>query len=200
MSSRLRRLRSQFASLNVDAFLVTFQPHLRYLSGFSGSSGLGIITEDSAYLITDSRYAEQVKWEVKSWKCRIAGSTLLDEVRNERLLRPSWRVGFDGNTVVLTQYRLFKKLFPKTKFLPKVDCVEKIAAVKDVREIASIRKAVEITDGVFSEVLPLIRPGVTELDISAEISYRQKRHGSEADAFETIVASGERGALPHGRA
>jgi Xaa-Pro aminopeptidase len=200
MTSRLRRLRSQFASLNIDAFFVTFQPHLRYLSGFAGSSGIGIVTGDASYLITDSRYAEQIKQEVKSWKCRVANGTLLDEVFDERILRPSWRVGFDGNTVVLSQYQLLKKRFPKTKFLPKVDCIEKIAAVKDAREIASIRKAAIIGDRVFSEVLPLIKPGVAELDISAEISYRQKRLGSEADAFETIVASGERSALPHGRA
>jgi Xaa-Pro aminopeptidase len=78
--------------------------------------------------------------------------------------------------------------------------VEDVATVKDRSEIAAIRKAVDISDTVFSELLPLLKPGVTELDIAAEISYRQRRHGAAKDSFEPIVASGERGALPHGRA
>ncbi len=86
------------------------------------------------------------------------------------------------------------------KFLPKVDCVENIAVIKDEEEIGKIKEAVRVTDMVFGEILSLMKPGVSELDIAAEISYRQRKHGAEADAFETIVASGERSALPHGRA
>ena len=200
MRTRLRKLRAKFSTLNIDAFLVTFGPHLRYLSGFSGSDGIGFVTKEACYLITDGRYASQVKSEVQGWRVVISPSSFFEELQKKKRLRSGMRVGLDGNTVVLSQYTQLKKHFPKAKFLPKVDCIEKIAVVKDKSEIAKIRSAVKITDTVFSEILPLIRPGVTELDIAAEISYRQRKHGAEADAFETIVASGERSALPHGRA
>jgi Xaa-Pro aminopeptidase len=200
MKIRLQKLRSQFEQLNIDAFLVTFQPHLRYVSGFSGSSGIGLVTPQSAFLITDGRYLQQVRQEVRDWKVYIARDGLLDEMNRQNLLRPNWRVGFDGNTLVFEQYKFLKRIFPKVKFLPKVDSIERIAVVKDAGEIAKISKAVAITDQVFLEILPLIKPGITELDIAAEISYRHRKLGAEADAFETIVASGERSALPHGRA
>lgn len=200
MNSRLQQLRSQFESLNIDSFLVTFPPHLRYLSGFSGSSGVGLVTKNIPYFLTDGRYASQVKEEVRGWKVFITQQSLFDEIKRRELLRPGSRVGFDGNTVVLTQLQHLKKTFPKVKFLPKVDCVENIAVVKDEEEIKKIKQAVRITDLVFGEILSLMKPGVSELDIAAEISYRQRKHGAEADAFETIVASGERSALPHGRA
>jgi len=198
--SRLQKLRSQFDALRIDAFLVTFLPHLRYLSGFSGSNGLGVVTKKSAHFLTDGRYAFQVKQEVIGWKTIITPGSLFEEAHREGLIRPGMRIGFDGNTLIFDQFRQLKKMFPKVKFLPKSDTVEKIAIVKDENEIRCIKQAVEITDRVFSEILPLIKPGVSELDIAAEISYRQRKHGAEADAFESIVASGERGALPHGRA
>jgi Xaa-Pro aminopeptidase len=200
MTGRVQKLRAQFSALNIDAFLITFQPHLRYLSGFSGSSAIGLVTGTACHLITDGRYASQVKEEVKGWRIAVTSDGFLEELQRKRRLRPGMRVGFDGNSIVLSQYAQLKRLFPRIKFLPKVDCIEKIAVVKDAREIAILRRAVSITDRVFGELLPLISPGITELDIAAEISYRQRKYGAEADAFESIVASGQRSALPHGRA
>ncbi|MBI4549030.1 MAG: aminopeptidase P family protein [Ignavibacteriae bacterium] len=198
--SRLQKLRAQFDLLGIDAFLVTFQPHVRYLSGFSGSSGIGLLTKRSTYLITDGRYAQQIRHEVKGWKVFVTDQSLFDVLRRQNLLRHGWRIGFDGNTVTYNRLKELKKSFPRVKFHPKVDCIEQLAAIKDQHEIAKIKKAVAITDRVFLEILDLIKPGVRELDIAAEISYRQRKHGAEADAFETIVASGERSAFPHGRA
>ena len=200
MITRLQHLRSQFDPLGIDAFLVTFQPHLRYLSGFTGSNGVGVVSKHGVLLVTDMRYADQVRSEAPSWKPVLAPDSLFEALRARELLRNGWRVGFDGNTLTYAAFTALKKLFPKVKFRPKVDTVEKIAAVKDAAEIARIRRAVGITDTVFSEILGLLRTGITELDVAAEISYRQRRHGAEADAFETIVASGPRSALPHGRA
>ena len=192
MNSRLEKLRSQFPSLKVDAFLITFAPHLRYMSGFSGSSGIGLVTRDASYFLTDGRYAGQVKTEIHGWKTFITQRSLFDEMYRKKLLQPGTRVGFDGNTVTYTQFTQLKQALPKIHFLPKADCIERIAIVKDESEIEKIRRAVDITDRVFTEILPLVKQGVSELDIAAEISYRQRKHGSEADAFESIVASGER--------
>lgn len=202
MSTRLHHLRSTFASLKVDAFLVTFMPHVRYISGFSGSAGICLVTGRSAILVTDGRYAQQVKHEVDTrvWSVSITAGSLLEELKRRSMVRKGVRIGFDGNSLTYAQYRQFGTMFPGVKFLPKVDVIEPIAAVKDPGEIRKIRRAVEITDAVFTEILDLIKPGIREIDLSAEISYRQRKHGAEADAFESIVASGERSALPHGRA
>jgi Xaa-Pro aminopeptidase len=197
---RLELLRAQFPTLKIDAFMITFQPHLRYMSGFSGSSGMGIVTAEHSYLITDGRYASQVEEESPDWKSFITKKTLFDEARTRRLLPAGTRTGFDGNTLLYNEFTQIRKLFPRIKFLPKADTIERIAAVKDETEIQLLRRAVAITDQVFQELLPMMKPGVTELDIAAEISYRHRKHGAEGDAFESIVASGERGALPHGRA
>lgn len=200
MNPRIHKLRSQFANLGIDAFLVTNLPHLRYLSNFSGSNGLGLVTKSSAVLLTDGRYRTQARGQAKGWKIIIAEDSLFDELHRTKLLKIGQRVGFDGNALPYSLFLTLKKKFPGVEFASKVGTIEKIAAVKDSSEIWKIRHAVAITDRVFEEILNIIRPGITELDVSAEISYRQRKHGAETDAFDTIVASGTRGALPHGRA
>jgi len=197
---RRQKLFEQFKPLRIDAFLVTFQPHLRYISGFSGSAGIGVVTENNYYLITDGRYASQVKSETEDWKIIITTKDLFQEIKTKKLLRNGMRVGFDGNTMFFSQFQQLKNLFPKVKFLPKVDVINKIVAVKDETEIEKIKKAVEITDKVFTDILSFIKPDVREIDIAAEISYRHMKYGAEGDGFPSIVASGERSALPHGRA
>jgi Xaa-Pro aminopeptidase len=184
----------------VDAFLVTFQPHLHYLSGFSGSSGIGLVTSRHSCLITDGRYRQQAKDEVVSWSVTISNKGLFEGLASTRLLRSGLRIGFDGNNVSLTQYRLLKKTFPAVRFIPRSETIEQLCARKDGREIDLIKRAVSISDEVFDGILTLIKPGVLESEIAAEITYRQRRLGADRDAFEPIVASGERSALPHGRA
>jgi Xaa-Pro aminopeptidase len=203
MISRVDTLRARFAALGVDAFLVTFGPHLRYLSGFSGSAGAGLVTARGLHFFTDGRYAEQITKEVRSgWKHHVspASGSLFQLIRDSGTVRNGMRVGFDGNTLLYQEFRTLRKLFPAARFLPKADVIEPIAAVKDDAEIRAIRKAVAITDRTFGDILPMIKPGVRESEIAAEISYRQRRHGAEKDAFDTIAASGPRSALPHGHA
>ncbi len=200
LSRRVRSLRDLFGPLKLDAFLATFPPHVRYLSGFTGSNGFGLVTPRFATLVTDGRYDQQARKEADGWRVMIARENLMEEMGKQHLLKPGMRVGFDGNTVAFAQFREWKKYFPRVKFLPRVDTVEWLAAVKDAGEISSLRSAVEITDRVFSEILHLLKPGVAESDIAAEISYRQRKLGADGDAFEAIVASGARSAMPHGKA
>lgn len=200
MQKRLKTLRNQFDRLTIDAFLITNIPHLRYFSDFSGSAGVGIVTRQAGYFITDGRYATQVRREVRGWTTFISADGPFEEIARRRLLRKGLRIGFDGNSVPFATYKSLQKQFPGVKFLPKPDTLEAISAIKDESEIRKIKSAVRITDQVFQEILTLLRPGVSELDIASEITYRQRQHGAERDAFEVIVASGVRGALPHGRA
>src|SRR5512140_3567155 len=121
MYSRLEQLRAQFDPFRIDAFLVTFPSHLRYMSGFTGSNGVGIITNESASLVTDGRYSVQVREETHGWKLLITQGSLFEKIRAHRLLKPGMRVGFDGNSVLYSQFLALKKMFPKVKFLPKAD-------------------------------------------------------------------------------
>jgi Xaa-Pro aminopeptidase len=203
MTQRVDRLRARFSAIGVDAFLVTFLPHLRYLSGFSGSAGAGLVTSRGLHFFTDGRYSEQIRKEVRgAWKHHVSptSGSLFQLIRESGTVRAGMRVGFDGNTLLYQEFRTLKKTFPGARFLPKADVIEPLAAVKDESEIRAIRKAVEITDRTFGDVLPMIKPGVRESEIAAEISYLQRTHGAEKDAFDTIAASGPRSALPHGHA
>jgi Xaa-Pro aminopeptidase len=200
VTNRLMKFRSILERLGLDAFVVTFKPHLRYLSGFSGSSGMGIVNRRSLALVTDGRYSTQVKEETTGWRIAISKGTPLSEVAKQKFLKPGWRVGVDGNTLSYSEYGNFKQSFPGVRFRPTADVIDELTAVKDDAEVASLEKAVRITDNVFNDLLELLKPGVTESDISAEITYRQRRYGAEGDAFEPIVAAGARGAMPHARA
>lgn len=198
-TDRVKQLCQLFGPLKIDAFLVTFPPHLRYLSNFSGSSGIGLVTERSSILFTDGRYKEQARAEAKGWRVVVTSGSLFDGLSKSGSMKPGTRIGIDGNTVNLAQYHQLKKMLSMNKFAPKSGVIERIAAVKDEGEIDHIRRAVSITDRVFSDIVGMIAPGVTEIDLAAEITYRQRKYGADGDAFEPIVVSGERGALPHGK-
>ena len=184
----------------LDAFVVSSPFHVRYLSGFSGSNSLCVVRRSGAYFLTDGRYRRQAAEEVKSFKRIIESIGLFEAIAKHRLLKGCKAVGFESNTVTFAQYRLLKRLLPGTSFVPTNDLVESIALVKEKEEVENIKAAIRISDRVFDEILPSIRSGVTELDVAAEIGYLHRKHGAEKDAFDSIVASGERGALPHARA
>ena len=197
--SRIARLRQKMREEGLDAFLVSSLPNIRYLSNFSGSNALCIVRAGQAVLATDSRYREQSREEVRGFTRTIASGGLAEAVSRKGLLSGCRSVGFEASHVTYAQYRNLKKLFPRVSFRSTSDFVESISRVKDEMEIDCIQQAVDISDTTFKDVIRKIKAGITELDIAAEISYLQKKHGGEGDAFDAIVASGVRGALPHAR-
>jgi len=198
MKDRLRRIQHKLQERGIDGFLVTHLPNVRYLTGFSGTNGLCLVGRDTSYFLTDFRYKKQSHEEVKGLRIAIAKDSLFKELEQRKLLRGMRRVGIEGNYLPYAEYRKLKKTFPRLRFVALADVVEEFSAVKDEEEVRLIKKAARISDKVFNEVLKSIKPGVRELDVSAEISFLHKSYGAERDAFEAIVASGPRGALPHG--
>ncbi len=198
--SRLARLRERLRTTKLDAILVSSLPNIRYLTGFTGSHALLVVRPRSAAFLTDGRYAGQSREEVRGCRRLVAPYSLLEAVTENGLLAGCRRVGFESQHVTYAVYRELRRRFPGVRLWPTSDIVEQIALTKDVRELALINRAVGLTDSVFQEILEVIRPGVRELEIAAEISYLHRTKGAEKDAFEPIVASGERGALPHARA
>jgi Xaa-Pro aminopeptidase len=197
---RLREVRRHLETSGLDAILVSHLPHVRYLTGFSGSNGLCVITPTAQFFFTDNRYREQSKSEVNGFEIIVTPDTLFKAARKRGTVNGKKKVGIEGEYLSVSTFENLEKLFPTASFFPKRLVIENIAAVKEESEIELIRQAAAITDKVFRKVVLVIKPGVRELDIAAEISYWHQRFGAEGDAFESIVASGIRGALPHGRA
>ncbi len=214
MLHRIDALRRKFRSLGVANFLLTKlsdihhegSSSIRYLCGFTGSNATLLITGKDAFLLTDGRYVTQAKEQVKGATVIISGggSSAADgfvrELKTNKAIKIRGRVGFEIARLTYDMHRSFTAAFPSAPLVETTAVVEQIAAVKEAAEIAATRRAVEITDKVFNSLLSDIKPGVTELEISAEVTYRHMKFGAEGDAFEPIVASGLRSALPHGRA
>lgn len=186
--------------LRLQAMLVSELNHIRYLTGFTGSNALCIITLTKQFLITDRRYRNQAPEEVKGFSIIITENALLPSISEKKLIPKNARVGFESEYISAARFKTLKNLLPKRNFIPADKIIEEVSAVKDAYEIKCINTAVEITDKVFLKILSLIKPGIRECDVAAEISYWHRKYGAECDAFDPIVASGWRGALPHARA
>jgi Xaa-Pro aminopeptidase len=197
--ARIAGLRALIRENALDALLVTSLANIRYLTGFSGSHALAVITAGNSFFISDSRYALQSAHEVRKFRRIIGHRGLLEDAAAAKTLRGCRAAGFESDSLTYAQYRSLRKLFPGIPFRPTSGMVETLALVKDPEEVACIEEAAAISDGVFHDVLKSLRPGVTELEIAAEISWLNRRRGAESDAFDVIVASGPRGALPHAR-
>jgi Xaa-Pro aminopeptidase len=199
LERRLQAVRRHLEASKLDALLVSHLPHVRYLTGFTGSNGLCIISRRKQFFLTDNRYRHQSKDEVRGFRIFASSASLVEMAVRSGILSRARRIGFEAQYVSVSFLRDLKKRQPRKRFVPAYSVIERISALKDEREIDAIRRAVEITDKVFRKVLRAIKPGVTEMDIAAEIGYWHRRYGSDGDAFEPIVASGPRGALPHAR-
>ena len=197
---RLQAVRVLIKAYRLQALLVTELAHVRYLTGFSGTSGLCVVTPTEQFFLTDRRYKSQAAQEVNGFKIMIAQQNLFPLLAERRLVPLMSRVGFEHRHVSVAEMRSLKKLLPFRRFIPATDILENVTAVKDAGEIEFIRAAARISDSVFENLVAMVRPGMRECDIAAEISYMHRKYGAECDAFDPIVASGERGALPHARA
>ena len=195
---RITRLRRRFRSLGVANFLVSRLSNVRYLCGYTGSNGLLLVTRRNVYFLTDGRYTFQANQEVKGAEIFIIKKSFIEEFMSNRNIRFRGCVGIESQYMTVSIYQTFQRTFPKSELITTTDVVEKLASVKNTDEIDAIRRAVAITDRVFESILEEIKPGVSEMDIAMEITYRHKKFGAEKDAFQPIVASGPRSALPHG--
>lgn len=198
--SRLETIKEQFNDLKIDSFLIKNLANIRYLTGFSGSAGNVLITKDKNYFISDFRYKTQSAKEVdKNFEIIIYVQNSLSFLKDLIEKHDLKKIGFESNFMTFNDVLGLKEEFKNTEFIPVDSLVEKIVMVKNEKEILATRKAVEITDRTFSELLKIIKPGITEREVSAHISYLQKMYGADGDSFDAIVASGERGAFPHAR-
>ncbi|MFZ5823240.1 MAG: M24 family metallopeptidase, partial [Bacillota bacterium] len=199
-TSRLERLRASLVQRGLDAIVVN-KPHNRfYLSGFTGSAGVLLITETKAYLITDFRYTEQAAAQAPAFEVLKPDTTnlaLLGRLLEENQVQ---RLGFEGNFLTVDEHVGYRDALGQRELISASGLVESLRLVKDEDERNIMRRAAAIADEAWAQMIPLIKPGVVERDLAVELEYRMKKLGAEGLAFDIIVASGVRSALPHGRA
>jgi Xaa-Pro aminopeptidase len=205
-SRRFGLLRRRLTGAGVSGLLVTHLPDVRYLCGFTGSSSALAITRRVARLFTDGRYRTQAADEVKAAKVEIVSGAPAATAVQWLSAQPGVEsTGFDpARTTVAELTRLKAGLASKLRrrFLVPLDTplVETLRLAKDEDELSIMREAALLGCRLFDHVLAFLRPGLREIDVAAELEHQARVLGTEGMSFETIVASGQRSAMPHGRA
>jgi Xaa-Pro aminopeptidase len=179
--------------------ILTHLDHVRYLTGFTGTAGLLVISPSGADFFTDFRYTEQARKQVKGARVSIVKRNLVADLKEFPKLNVKNRTyAFSSEYLTVALKEKLQKVLPDSLFVPADSILADLGWVKDKDEIASITKAVEVSDLAFERILSMIAPGVRERELAAELEYQMAMLGSEKRSFETIVASGYRSALPHG--
>ncbi len=191
-------LREVLKHKGIDSILFFSRENIRYLCGFTGSSGTLLYRRGSRIFFTDSRYIEQAKKEVVKAKVLLAnGGTAdickylnADGVRN---------LGVEAGGISYHNFLMLKNRLQGVRIKPLFDDLQDIRSIKDKSELQKIKSAVRIAEDALNEVIQLIRAGITELELAIELEYRMKLKGSESLPFDIIVLFGSNSSLPHGR-
>jgi Xaa-Pro aminopeptidase len=206
MSEVERRKKALRAAVGTgaEALLVTHLPDVRYLSGFTGSNGAVVLVGKRAVLFTDGRYTTQAKAEAKGVRVVIGKKAAALEALEWMAAQGLKQTAFDPAHVSVAEMERLRKAVPgpvRRKFFSAAEnLVAKIREVKDAGEVGKMRRAAALGCALFDYMLGHIAPGVSESEIAAQLEFQARMAGAEAMSFETIVASGKRSALPHGRA
>jgi Xaa-Pro aminopeptidase len=199
-TTRLKRLREALDTAGAGSLLETHLPNIYYLCGFSGDSGALLVDSSSATLFTDGRFTIQAKEETRGIRVHIHSGPLLEAVGKHLHAKKRQKIAVSPSRLTLGGWKTLRKAAgAHTKWQLVDGLVESLRAVKDAGEIERIREAARLGSEVMEEAIALIRPGVTELEVAAEIGYRMRRKGASGESFDAIVAAGPRSALPHAR-
>ncbi len=195
---RTHKLREILDGLTLDAVLFAHSPNIRYFSGFTGSESILIVDREQGCFLTDSRYTQQasaeiVVEEIREYKVQEEGVLSYLKERNLR------NVGFEADFLAFAKVRkLEEKSEGEHEWVPLGDEIRSLRGVKNSEEIEIIRQATKLNAVAFEEILPLIKAGSSEREVALALEFALKKRGGEDKAFDFIVASGHRGALPHG--
>jgi Xaa-Pro aminopeptidase len=202
MNQRLLRFHALLAELQVDAALVTSPANVRYLSGFTGSNGLLLVTPKRDIFYTDPRYTDQAAAETKPVrvKVKVVKGTLLKAAQADINQLRLKRLGLENQSISFSSVGTIQTKLPLgAELIGLNDTLERLRSVKDDGEIQSIRDSVLTCSAAFEAAIKRFKPGISEADLALELDYQMRKRGASGSAFETIVASGKRSALPHAR-
>jgi Xaa-Pro aminopeptidase len=202
VGARSDRVRAELDSAGCDALLVTRLPNVRYLTGFTGSAGMVLVSHDAQLLLTDGRYATQSREQVDAAggaaEIVIAGAAE-QQARLTELVAPFARLGLEAHGVTWAQQRSWASAFDGIELVATEDLVEHLRIVKEPGEVARIRAACAIADDALGATLPLLAARPTERAFALALEVAMRERGASGTSFDTIVASGPNGALPHAR-
>lgn len=199
MNIRDQKLQNLLKEKKLDAILVSDGYNMRYLSGFTGATGYLLITKNSKYLFTDSRYTiaattqapDYTVVEVDAARDYCAAiNKVLDEAKVGTL-------GFEALQVRYSTYEQFKEHLTAKELVPLTGELTRLRRIKTAEEIELHRQAEHIGDIAFTEILKELKPGVTELEVAAKLEYIMKMNGADKLSFESIIASGINSSKPH---
>lgn len=194
---KLEKLRQALKEQQVDALLITNGYNRRYMTGFTGTAGVALISQNDAVFITDFRYMEQANAQIENFRIVQHTGPIIEEVAKQAKEMQVKRVGFEKEAMSYGVYEQYNKVMA-ADLVPLSGLVEKIRLIKTPQEITIIKAACAIADEAFTHIVDYIRPGRTELEVSNELEFFMRKQGATSSSFDTIVASGLRSALPHG--
>ena len=194
-------------SSGADALLTVHGPDVRWLSGFTGSNAAVALCGGRAVLFTDGRYAEQARAEAGDLRV-VIGKTAVAGLAIEWLIaRGAKRCAFDARHTTVAALETLRKALPKSMgsarrvfFVATEGLTARLREIKDSSEIRTMREAATLGCELFAGLQRQVRAGATEMDLALELEFGARRSGAEGMSFDTIVASGKRSALPHGKA
>jgi Xaa-Pro aminopeptidase len=194
---KIEKLRSNFSTLGIDGMLITSPFNRRYISNFTGSAGVVLISEEKAQFLTDFRYIEQASKQCQGFEIiKITGS-IPEEVAQQAKKLGIQKLGFEEDFLSYSSFKLYDKEI-ESELVPFSGVIEKLRLIKTDAELKILKVAADIADAAFKHILDFLRPGKTELEVSNELEFFMRRAGATSSSFDTIVASGHRSALPHG--
>ncbi|MGI8571727.1 MAG: M24 family metallopeptidase [Solirubrobacteraceae bacterium] len=200
MSARAQALVQQLPGAGVDAILITSRVNVRYLTGYTGSNGIAVLTGDAAKFMTDFRYVEQAAEEVDRGFQRRTGSVDLLETVPDALPQGELRLGFEDAHLSVWQHGRLRELLPDRVELVAVHgLIEGLRSVKDPSERALLQDATELADAALQSLLGAGLVGRTERQVAIALEREMLDRGAERPSFDSIVAAGPHGALPHAK-
>ena len=195
--SRLNKIRESMKKREIEALLVTSPYNLRYVSNFTGTTGLSLITLEKAYFVTDFRYTEQAATQAVGFEIVKNNGPIFDEVARLVEKDSIETLGFEQDYVSYSTFEQLEQII-SSELIPVSALIEELREVKDFTEIEIIKKACSISDAAFSYILGVIKPGMSEIEVANLLDFHMRELGATGVSFETIVASGIRSAMPHG--
>ena len=198
---RQKKFQQTLSEQKLDGFVVTHAANLRYLCGYTGSNGLLLFADGRRVFFTDGRYTEQAHDEVKGARVVIPGGALMTGAAKVLAKLTSAHIGFEADMTTVAAAAQLKHVAPKgIRWKATTGLVMRQRMIKDADELKLIHEAVNLGAKVYEEAAQAIRPGVSEIEVAGRLEFAARQSGADGMSFETIVAGGRRGALPHGKA
>ena len=194
-------MKSIMEELHLDAMVITDPYNMRHISGFRGGEGILYISESQKVLITDSRYTEQAGKEsdftVIEENANHKREEILIECISAEGKKSGFSMGYEDESLLCAQFDKLKAALKVEQWVPMGRRVDALRRIKTEEELSYLQKAEEIGDKAFDKILTILKPGMTELEVGAELEYLMKKEGAENTSFDTIIASGVNSSMPH---